>query len=69
MMPLSKDPGKRESDRYCSYCFQNGSLRYKGTSLKEFQKLSYQAMRSHGMNPLLAGLYTFMIRFAKRWRT
>lgn len=26
LMPFSQDPGPRESDRYCSYCFKNGAL-------------------------------------------
>lgn len=68
LMPFSKDPGKRESERYCSYCFSNGRLTYQGNDLKEFQRLSYEGMRKHGINPPLAWLYSFMIRFAPRWR-
>jgi len=68
MMPSSKDPGKPESDKYCSLCFQNGKLVYPGNNLKEFQKLCYQSMRRRGMNPLKAWFFTFMIRFAKRWK-
>ncbi len=68
MMPFAKDPGKRESDRYCSYCFKDGKLCYEGSDLKTFQKFSYDSMRKNGVNPLLARFYTFMIRFAPRWR-
>lgn len=68
MMPFSKDPGVRESDRYCSLCFQGGRLCYEGTNLKEFQKVSYNGMRKRGTSALLASFYTFMIRFAPRWR-
>lgn len=68
LMPLSKDLGKRESEHYCSYCFQNGAFTYAGNDVKEFQKKSYEAMRAHGINPLLARFYTFMIRFAPRWK-
>ena len=42
LMPLSSDPGVRESDRYCSYCYKNGALCYQGNDLKEFQKVSYE---------------------------
>ncbi len=68
MMPLAKDPGKSGSNIYCSYCFKNGELCYKGTDLKEFQKISYQGMIQNGMNPWLARVFTFFIRFAPRWR-
>lgn len=67
-MPFSKDPGPRESDRYCSYCFRNGELCYKGNDRKQFQRVSYRKMREHGMNPVLAWFFTFLIRFAPRWK-
>jgi len=68
LMPLSKDPGPRESDQYCSYCFKNGQLCYKGNDLKEFQKACYEGMIKQGMNRFLAKFYTFCIRFAPRWK-
>jgi Putative zinc ribbon domain len=68
MMPLAKDTGPRESERYCSYCFKNGKLLYEGSDLKEFQKHSYDAMVAHGTNRLLAKFYVYMIRFAPRWK-
>ena len=68
LMPFNKDPGKREHDSYCSYCYQDGKLRYEGNSLKEFQQVCYQGMRDRGINPVLAWIYTFCIRFAPRWR-
>lgn len=66
-MPFAKDPGVRESDRYCSLCFKEGKLCYEG-DLKGFQQVCYKAMRSQGMGLLKAKLFTFMIRFAPRWR-
>jgi hypothetical protein len=66
-MPFSKDPGQRENDMYCSLCFQNGKLRYEG-DLKGFQKAAYQGMRQRGMSLLMAKLFTFLIRFAPRWK-
>lgn len=68
MMPFAKDPGKRESDKYCSLCFKDGKLCYEGNDLQEFQKVAYQSMISRGTNKWLAKLYTFMIRFAPRWK-
>ncbi len=68
MMPFAKDLGTRDSDRYCSLCFQNGKLCYEGTDLKEFKKICYASMRARGTNPVLASLFTFMIGFAPRWK-
>lgn len=68
MMPFVKDPGTRESECYCSYCFKNGELTYKGNDLKEYQRLCYQMMVNGGMNPLKAKMFTWMIRFAPRWK-
>lgn len=67
-MPFAKDPGKRESDKYCSYCFKDGKLCYEGTDLKEFQNRSYDGMLQKGMNKYLAKFYTFLICFAPRWK-
>ncbi|MEI7741794.1 MAG: zinc ribbon domain-containing protein [bacterium] len=68
LMPLNQDPGKRESDKYCSYCFSNGRLCYEGSDLKLFQQKCYEGMVGHGMNKLKAKLFTWMIRFAPRWK-
>ena len=68
LMPFEKDTGVRESDKYCSLCFKNGKLCYEGTDLKEFQKMCYESMRKNGINPLTARFYTWMIRFAPRWK-
>ncbi len=68
LMPFDKDPGKRESDKYCSLCFQNGRLCYEGNDLKEFKRVCYQSMTGSGMNPLKAKFFTYMIGFAPRWK-
>lgn len=67
LMPFVKDSGKRESEKYCSLCFKDGKLCYEG-NLKEFQDICYKSMRESGMNPLKAKVFTFMIRFAPRWK-
>ena len=68
MMPFEKDTGIREDPRYCSLCYQNGRLQYEGGDLKEFQQMVYESMRKNGTNALLAKFYTWMIRFAPRWK-
>ncbi len=68
LMPFDKDPGVRESDRYCSLCFQDGKLCYEGSDLKEFQNAAYEGMLAHGTNKYLAMFYAWMIRFAPRWK-
>ncbi len=69
MMPFDKDPGVRESDIYCSLCYQNEELMYKGTDRKEFQDIVYKSMRSRGEGWWFSHFAVFMIRFAPRWRT
>ena len=68
LLPFAKDPGQRESDRYCSYCFKNGELCYKGNDLKVFQGAAYEGMVAGGMSKYKAKFFAFLIRFAPRWR-
>jgi len=67
LMPLSKDPGRKESEKYCSYCFKDGKLCYEG-DLKGFQKVCYEGMLKTGMHPLKATFFSFLVRFAPRWK-
>jgi hypothetical protein len=68
MMPLTKDPGQSGSPKYCSYCCKDGKLCYQGNDLKEFQKVAYDEMVKKGMNKFLAKFYTYLIKFAPRWK-
>lgn len=68
LMPFKNDPGKRESDQFCSYCFKNGKLCYEGNNLKEFQAECYKRMRANGMGNLKAKLFSWMVQFAPRWK-
>ncbi len=68
LMPFKKDTGIQESEKYCSLCFKDGKLQYTGNDLKEFQKIMYQSMRSRGMNGIKARFFTYMIKFAPRWK-
>jgi hypothetical protein len=47
-MPFSKDLGKRESDKYCSYCFRDGKLCYEGNDVNEFKNVCYEKMVQRG---------------------
>lgn len=66
-MPLSQDPGKREDERYCSYCFVGGKFCYEG-DLKGFKRVCYEGMRKHGMGALKAWFFAQMVSFAPRWK-
>ena len=68
LMPFSKDKGKRGSDNYCSYCFKNGGLSYKGADVHEFRKMRCKQMVKHEIPKLLARFYFFMILFAPHWK-
>ncbi len=67
LMPFAKDTGTREDQRYCSLCFKDGKFCYEG-DLKGFQKVCYDAMCKNGMNPLVAKIFAWSIRFAPRWK-
>ncbi|MDD5054714.1 MAG: zinc ribbon domain-containing protein [Candidatus Peribacteraceae bacterium] len=68
LMPLAKDPGKSGSDQYCSYCFKDGKLAYEGNDLKEFQRRCFEGMTAGGMGRFKARFFTWLVRFAPRWR-
>lgn len=70
LMPFKKDPlgDKRESQRYCSYCFNNGKLCYEGTDLKEFKREMVKAIVARGESRIKAHFFAFMAGFAPRWK-
>ncbi len=70
LMPFAKDPKgiNREHDKFCTYCFSNGKLNYKGNNLKEFKKAMISAITSRGESRLKAHLFAFMAGFAPRWK-
>lgn len=69
MMPLDRDPGPRESEKYCSYCYRDGKFTYPGNDWEGFHKHTLDAMIAGGMNPLKARILASLMRFAPRWRT
>lgn len=70
LMPFIKDPKgeNRESEKYCSYCFTQGSLCYKGEDLKGFKKAMVEAIVKRGEPKWKAKIYAFMSGFAPRWK-
>ncbi len=68
MMPLAMSAAPIEKDGYCSYCFTNGEFVYKGTDVKEFKKITYQALRTKGTKRITAWFFTWMIGFAPHWK-
>lgn len=70
MMPFTKDPkgADRESEKYCSYCFNNGKLCYEGSDVKEFKKAMVEAIVARGESRIMANIYAFMSGFAPRWK-
>lgn len=70
LMPLDEAHGQsnRENERYCNLCFRDGKLCYEGNDLKGFQKAAYDNMIKVGMNMWKATFFTFLIRFAPRWK-
>ena len=68
MMPFSKDTGVRESEKYCSYCFNNGKLCYEGNDVREFKKAMVREIVARGEPAWKAKLFAFMAGFAPRWK-
>ena len=68
LMPFDKDTGKRESEKYCSLCFNNGKLCYEGNDVHVFKKRAYESMLEKGISPFKAKFFTWMIGFAPRWK-
>lgn len=70
LMPFKKDPKgtARETQKYCSYCFENGKLNYEGTDLKEFKRAMTDAITARGESKVKAYLFAYMAGFAPRWK-
>jgi hypothetical protein len=68
LMPLKMSPTPPEKENYCSYCFKDGEFTYKGNDVKEFQQITYRAMREKGIGFIQAKFFTWMIGFAPHWK-
>lgn len=69
-MPFAKDPkgAGREHEKYCSYCYSDGRLKYEGTDVREFKRAMIAAIVARGESKIKAHLFAFMAGFAPRWR-
>lgn len=70
LMPFSKDPkgANRDHEKYCSYCFFDGQLAYKGKDVTEFKKAMIEAIVARGESRLKARFFAFLAGFAPRWK-
>jgi hypothetical protein len=70
MMPFTKDPQgeNRGHEKYCSYCFADGKLCYKGTDVREFKRAMVDTIVAHGEPRWKARIFAFMAGFAPRWK-
>ncbi len=69
-MPFKKDPKgeQREHEKYCSYCYENGKLKYEGADVREFKKAMIEAIVARGESRTKARFFAFMAGFAPRWK-
>lgn len=75
-MPLAKDPeggatlpDGSTSTQYCSLCYRDGALCYKGTDVKEFQAHVVNKMVENGWWRPVAWVLTLGIPNLPRWKT
>ncbi len=74
-MPMKQDPqgggtnaDGSKTDKYCSYCYQNGEFLFGGTA-KEMQQLCMKMMVEHGNMPkFMAWFFTRGIPRLERWK-
>jgi Putative zinc ribbon domain len=76
-MPKNKDKGKggtendgSKSEKYCSYCYQNGEFFMKDEidTPQKMQKMCIKMMKKEGMNGILAWVMTRGIPRLERWK-
>ena len=74
-MPLKRDEkgGGTNADgsksaKYCSYCYENGEFKYKGTSVNDFQEYCKQKMIEGGHSKFTSWLFTRGMKRLPRWK-
>lgn len=75
-MPMDQDPGKggtnqdgSKSDKYCSYCFENGAFHDDFKTPKEMVKFVKGKLKEQGHGPLKRWFYTSHIPRLERWKS
>ena len=71
-MHLDAEGGGTEKDgsrssKYCSLCYANGEFHYKGTDVREYQKMIVDIMVENGWWRPMAWLMTRRIPKLERW--
>ncbi len=74
-MPLKRDiggggtnPDGSKSDKFCSYCFQNGQFTHPDLTLPEITVLIKDKLRAAGIPGFLTGLFTRNLPKLERWK-
>lgn len=74
-MPLKKDPkgsgtnaDGTKSDKYCSYCYENGQFTYTGKDVNEFQEHCRKMMVEGGHSRFISWLFTRGMKRLPRWK-
>ena len=75
-MPLKRDPQNgglnadgSKSEKYCSYCYQNGAFTQPDITASDMQAFAKQKMKEMGFPGIIAGLYTKKVPKLERWKT
>ena len=55
------------SEKYCSYCYENGDFRYKG-NVKDFQEFCRVKMIEGGHSKFTSWLFTRGLKRLDRWK-
>ncbi|WP_317899930.1 zinc ribbon domain-containing protein [Aurantibacillus circumpalustris] len=74
-MPLKRDEkgggsnaDGSKSTMYCSYCFENGEFKYRGTNVLEFQDYCKEKMIEGGHSKFTSWLFTRGMKRLQRWK-
>ncbi len=75
-MPLKQDPKQggtnkdgSKSEKYCSYCYQQGKFMDSFQTPQEMQKLCIEKMTEQGTPKFLAWLFTRITPRLERWQS
>jgi len=74
-MPMKNDPNGgginvngSKSEKYCSYCYQQGAFTQPDFTVVEMQAFCKEKMKEMGFPGFLAGLFTKGIPKLERWK-
>lgn len=74
-MPMKKDPEKggtnadgSKSEKYCSYCYENGAFFQPDMTVKEMQAFCIDKMKEQGIPRFMGWLFTRNIPRLERWK-